>query len=166
MVVAWHLVLTMQTTIWTSGGSLEQIEYFCGATDLIFYFEDFGNIFNTAINAHRQNIRYQNQYQIHVTQIKCSETQNASLSRIMNTVAQWCIPHTFHCLLSSWGSDCSSSAGSSKATVGKSKHNGGRDFRQHAYSQHHNMQFSPCCLYLSRSKITQASQVMVRNAEL
>lgn len=37
------------------------------------------------------------------------------------------------------GSDCGMSAGSSKAPVGRSKHNGGRDFRQHAYSQHHNM---------------------------
>lgn len=26
-----------------------------------------------------------------------------------------------------------------EAPVGRSKHNGGRDFRQHAYSQHHNM---------------------------
>lgn len=37
------------------------------------------------------------------------------------------------------GSDCSVSAGSRKAPVDRSKHNGGRDFRQHAYSQRHNM---------------------------
>lgn len=29
-----------------------------------------------------------------------------------------------------------------KAPAGRSKYNGGRDFRQHAYSQHHNM--LPC----------------------
>lgn len=36
-------------------------------------------------------------------------------------------------------SACDMSAGSSGAPVGRSKHNGGRDFSQHAYSQHHNM---------------------------
>lgn len=60
---------------------------------------------------------------------------NAALSLIIaNTVTD-----RLQCFLLDGGSDCSMSAGSSKAAAGRSKHNGGRDFRQHAYSQHHNM---------------------------
>lgn len=59
------------------------------------------------------------------------------------------------------------SAGSSKAPLGKSKHNGGRDFRQHAYSQHHNvlLPFSHSCRYLRRCKMTPAAQRVVKKAK-